>query len=150
MKDYKIFIYKDSTFPVIGLVPAGVYDVVNDNETYDREPSWAEIELSGKFVKLPIARHTFYDDVLSCLPYPVSSDFSPSFLNASTEAEMIDDLGGLRPYNLSVDEYLNGCESDDWDGFDGDAERAWRSAVLNDWSHRFCTRKKLDKIVYGI
>lgn len=150
MKDYKIFIYKDSTFPVIGLAPAGLYDVVADNETYDNEPSYAEIELSGKLVKLPIARHTFYDEVLSCQAYPVASSFSPSFLKPLPEDEMIEHLSGLRPHDLSVDEYLNGCEGDDWDGFDGDVEMAWRSAVLNDWSHRFCTRKKLDKIVYGI
>lgn len=137
MKNYKIWIRKE----VEGIKP-GVYAVSEDNESYNRIPCWCKLE-NGKEVSYFKSFDMLYGNSEEPI-IPVYEDFKieeyESLLNL-TEVEMIEDLEGLRPHFMTVDQFINGSfDWDfDWDGFKS-VKEAWICARLHDWSCKFTSQ----------
>jgi len=143
--DYKIYInYEYKLFDGSILIP-GVYNVLSDDREYDKNPTIAIIECNYGIVDVPIDDFGIWSKITNGC-YAVFEDFSPDFLNKNIDvSQMLSDLEALRPYDVTVNEYINGCENIDWDGFES-VKDAWQTAVLHDWSNKFISQKKLNEI----
>ena len=144
-------------------IPAGLYDVIKDNESYDQIPTIAHIDTLkavGKTYEIYIDINTnLFSTNLFTTPnfLPVMPDFDPAILQRElTDGQMYEELEGLRPSFMTVEEYVHGTTSyetemlkfisgDDegWEGFES-IRQAWQVAVMNDWVVIFTTRKAGD------
>lgn len=150
MLDYKIFIPISYT-TIEGIqIPSGLYDVISDNQEYDIIATKAIIEVNGLSYPVDVIRHCAY-----CTwnpganeAYAVVDSFDPQMLDKElSEDQMLSYIEPLRPHYLSVDEYINGSDKDEWEGFKGIKE-AYLACLMNEWTHYFVTKKWLDDIFY--
>jgi len=156
MKDYKVFIpfpivavsYGYSESRIESIIPSGVYSVIEDTGSYEKNPSQVLIQFAGAEFWLYLSRHTPWDHFPVEGVFPVYQDFDFSFLymDVSNE-EMTENLQALRPASASVEEYVFGDADiwEEWEGF-GSIRAAWLSAVMYDRSYYFVTRKRMDHI----
>ena len=142
--DYKIYVPSTMWQDAVK-IPKGVYDVLSDNSSYDKEPSCATIQVAERKVLVPfITFSMIFYRFNNTVMYAVISDFEEKdFKQNLSEEEMWEDLEALRPHHMTVEEFVSGGV--DWDGFNS-LKEAWQHAKLDDLSAYFVTKKRMNKI----
>lgn len=135
--DYKVYVNYQNEF-----AGPGVYQVVCDNSTYEKAATEAEIETPTGRHWVPVRTADIIGEAeTGC--WAVFPEFDPLCLEADkSEAEMLADLESLRPYGMTVDEYING-KYDFHNGFVS-VKAAWQAAMLHDNSYPLKSNRDLD------
>lgn len=145
---YKIFIPISYTSDTGEQIPAGLYDVISDNEDYDTTPSVAIVKFNTIDYSIPFLIHHMFEVVWNPQKdeaYAVLDTFNPDIVNEQlSEDEMFSTLDSLRPYYMSVDGFINGDKDYEWDGFDN-LKEAYLSALMNEWSYHPISKKRMDE-----
>lgn len=150
MKDYKIFIKGELFHQDTGdTIVEGLYDVIDDNEQYDRTPTIAKIAVNDKFYHIWIDTHSIYSIVCEGHSYPIHDLDLTLFNNIPnlSEEQKYEYLEGIHPYDMTIEEYVNG-DGDEFDGLGLDG--ALQSAMLADASYRFISKRKLDEMFINV
>lgn len=144
---YKIFIPISYTADTGEQIPAGLYEVIADNENYDTTPSVAIINYEKYNHHISFITHHIFDvwNPQKDEAYAMLDTFNPDILNEElSEDEMLSTLDALRPYYMSVEGFINGDEDCEWDGFDN-LKQAYLSALMNEWSYHPISKKRMDE-----
>lgn len=110
-------------------IEKGVYLVKSTNATYDTRPTKVIVDYNGNAVELEVSKPSWgYIHTEAILVYnPDVLEYLDS-VKGMEDQEVLDHLDGLRPHNMSVEDFIN----DDEIGFSGDAKAALRACILND------------------
>lgn len=147
---YKIFIPISYRTIEGTQIPSGLYDVIADNQEYDMIATKAIIEVDNISYQVDIIRHCAYCkwNPEANEAYAFNDSFGPQMLDKEpSEDEMLSYIEPLRPYYLSIDEYINGSDKDDWKGFKSIKE-AYLACIVNEWSYHPISKKQMDEIFY--
>jgi hypothetical protein len=134
------------------VLPIGIYDVIEDNASYDRKPYAAKIKVGELEHWVNFDTFGICDSVerLDNGVFAMEEWFELSVINFvhMDEEEKRQHLDGLHPYYLSVDEYINGCDRDEYEhsGYKS-LDDALLAATIADNSAHFTTQKRMNEIL---
>lgn len=136
-----MYVYLDHE---INGIPAGVYPVISTNETYERQPTSAKINVDGTEMTVSVSKYSWgHFEGAGQFVYGTELPQHLKEVDEMTTEEVRNNLDGLHHSEYTVDEFI-----EEFGG--GDEKEALKLAIRNDHDAMPMTKKRSDDIFISV